>query len=140
MLRGFATISYWTDDLEAATRCYAELLGVQPYFERPGPDGRLAYAELRIGDYQHERGLVDRRFAPQGAAAEPGGVIAYWHVDDVAAAFERLLSMGRQGVPAGHPPRGPGVRDGCGGRPVRERAGNHVQPALPGDPQSSGRV
>jgi catechol 2,3-dioxygenase-like lactoylglutathione lyase family enzyme len=39
MLRGFATINYWTDDLQAATRWYAELLGVQPYFQRPGPDG-----------------------------------------------------------------------------------------------------
>ena len=73
MLRGFATINYWTDDLEAARRWYAELLGMEPYFERPGPDGRLAYAEFRIGDYQHELGLADRRFAPQGTAAEPGG-------------------------------------------------------------------
>ena len=30
MLRGFATINYWTDDMEAATRWYAELLGVEP--------------------------------------------------------------------------------------------------------------
>jgi hypothetical protein len=49
MLRGFATINYWADDLEAATRWYAELLGIQPYFQRPGPDGGLAYAEFRIG-------------------------------------------------------------------------------------------
>jgi catechol 2,3-dioxygenase-like lactoylglutathione lyase family enzyme len=46
MLRGFATINYWTDDMETAKRRYAELLGVEPYFERPGPDGRLAYAEF----------------------------------------------------------------------------------------------
>ena len=94
MLRGFATINYWTDDLEVARRWYAELLGVEPYFQRPGPDRRLAYVEFRIGDYRHELGLVDRRFAPEGTAAEPGGVITYWHVDDVAATFERLLSMG----------------------------------------------
>jgi predicted enzyme related to lactoylglutathione lyase len=94
MLRGFATINYWTDDLAAAKGWYAELLGIQPYFERPGPDGRLAYAEFRIGDYEAELGLVDRRFAPEGAAATPGGVITYWHVDDVAAAFERLVAMG----------------------------------------------
>jgi catechol 2,3-dioxygenase-like lactoylglutathione lyase family enzyme len=59
MVRGFATINHWTDDLEAARGWYAELLGVEPYFERPGPDGRLAYAEFRIGHYQHELGLVD---------------------------------------------------------------------------------
>jgi predicted enzyme related to lactoylglutathione lyase len=94
MLRGFATINYWTDDLEAAKRWYADLLGVEPYFERPGPDGRLAYVEFRIGDYQHELGLVDRAWAPSGAATEPGGAVMYWHVDDIKATFERLLSMG----------------------------------------------
>ncbi|HVD16168.1 MAG TPA: VOC family protein [Actinomycetota bacterium] len=94
MLRGFATINYWADDMEAAKRWYAELLGVEPYFERPGPDGRLAYAEFRIGDYQHELGLVDRGWAPSGAATEPGGAVMYWHVDDIAATFEKLLSMG----------------------------------------------
>ncbi len=44
MLRGFATISFWADDLEAAKKWYAELLGVEPYFERPG------YCEFRLGD------------------------------------------------------------------------------------------
>jgi catechol 2,3-dioxygenase-like lactoylglutathione lyase family enzyme len=94
MLRGFATINYWTDDMEAARRWYAELLGVEPYFERPGPDGRLGYAEFRVGDYQDELGLVDRRWAPSDAATEPGGAVTYWHVDDIAATFEKLLSMG----------------------------------------------
>ena len=94
MLRGFATINYWADDVETATRWYAELLGVEPYFERPGPDGRVAYAEFRIGDSEDELGLVDRRWAPAGAAAEPGGAVMYWHVDDIAATFGRLLSMG----------------------------------------------
>jgi predicted enzyme related to lactoylglutathione lyase len=94
MLRGFATISCWTDDVDAATRWYAELLGVEPYFERPGPDGRPAYVEFRVGDHRDELGLVDRRFAPPGAAADPGGVVMHWHVDDVAATFEKLTSMG----------------------------------------------
>jgi predicted enzyme related to lactoylglutathione lyase len=94
MLRGFATINYWSDDLEAAKRWYAELLGAEPYFERAGPDGRLAYAEFRIGDTEDELGLVDRTWAPPGMATEPGGAIMYWHVDDIAATFEKLLSMG----------------------------------------------
>jgi hypothetical protein len=50
MLRGFATINYWADD-EAAKQWYSELLGVEPYFERACPDGRLAYPEFRIGDH-----------------------------------------------------------------------------------------
>jgi predicted enzyme related to lactoylglutathione lyase len=94
MLRGFATINYWADDLEAAKRWYVELLVSEPYFERAGPDGRLAYAEFRVGDSEDELGLVDRRWAPPGAATEPGGAIMYWHVDDIEAAFEKLLSMG----------------------------------------------
>jgi predicted enzyme related to lactoylglutathione lyase len=94
VLRGFATISYWTDDMEAAKRWYADLLGVEPYFEVPGPDGRAAYAEFRIGDYQDELGLIQRDWEPAGATAGPGGAIMHWHVDDIASTFEKLLSMG----------------------------------------------
>lgn len=88
MLRGLATITYWAADHAAATRWYAELLGIEPYFERPG------YAEFRLGDHQHELGLIDSRYAPRPPAAEPGGAIAYWHVDDVAAMLERLEGLG----------------------------------------------
>jgi predicted enzyme related to lactoylglutathione lyase len=87
MLRGFATVNYWADDLQAAKEWYAELLGFDPYFERPG------YCEFRVGDYEHELGLIDSRYAPEGSASEPGGAILYWHVDDVAAALQRLVSM-----------------------------------------------
>jgi predicted enzyme related to lactoylglutathione lyase len=93
MLRGFATISYWADDVEAAKNWYAELLGIQPYFIRP-EEGPPAYVEFRVGDYQDELGIIDRRYAPQGAAGNPGGAVMHWHVDDVPATFERLLSMG----------------------------------------------
>lgn len=93
-LRGFATINFWADDLAAAVAWYTELLGVAPYFERPGPDGRPAYAEFRIGDYQAELGIIDRRYAPPGAATEPGGAVMYWHVDDLNATVQRLLSLG----------------------------------------------
>ncbi|GGQ07954.1 MULTISPECIES: VOC family protein [Streptomyces] len=90
MLRGFATINFWADDLEAAKAWYTEVLGIAPYFERPG------YAEFRIGDYQHEIGIVDRRYAPPGAAKEPGGAVAYWAVDDLQAAHRRLLALGAE--------------------------------------------
>jgi predicted enzyme related to lactoylglutathione lyase len=83
-----ATVTYWAADHAAAKQWYTDLLGIEPYFERPG------YAEFRIGDYQHELGLIDSRYAPEGSATGPGGAILYWHVDDVAATLERLLSMG----------------------------------------------
>ncbi|GAB3167320.1 VOC family protein [Myceligenerans halotolerans] len=93
-LRGFATINYWADDVEAAAAWYTDLLGVEPYFSRPGPDGRPAYVEFRIGDHQAELGLVSRAFAPPGQPAQPGGAIMYWHVDDLEGTFARLLEMG----------------------------------------------
>ncbi|MGI5271759.1 VOC family protein [Nonomuraea sp. CA-218870] len=94
MLRGLANISYWADDLEAAKRWYTELLGVEPYFHRNGPDGRLGYTEFRVGDHQDEIGLIDAAWRPHGP--ERGGVVAYWHVDDVRAAYERLLALGAE--------------------------------------------
>ncbi len=94
MLRGPATINLWADDLEAAKKWYSELLGVEPYFERPGNGEPAAYYEFRIGDYQAELGLIDRRYAPPAGANTPGGAIVHWHVDDVEAGLERLLSMG----------------------------------------------
>ncbi|MEO7021815.1 MAG: VOC family protein [Ktedonobacteraceae bacterium] len=94
-LRGFTTISYWAADLEAARRWYAELLGIEPYFQVPG------YCEFRIGDYQHELGLIDSKYAPfDTQAAGPAGAVIYWHVDDVNATMDRLLSMGAKQLQA----------------------------------------
>lgn len=67
-LRGLTTVSFWADDLVAAKKWYAELLGTDPYFERPG------YAEFRLGDYQHELGLIDSRYAPGGSSTGAAGV------------------------------------------------------------------
>lgn len=93
-LRGFATINYWADDVTAAAAWYTELLGVEPYFQRPGPDGALAYAEFRIGDNEAELGLVSRAFAPPGLPSAPGGALMYWHVDDLESMVARLLELG----------------------------------------------
>lgn len=100
MFRGFATISFYADDVAAARDWYAQLLGVEAYYEVPsgpsGPDAPAppAYVEFRIGDFPDELGIIDRRFAPPGAANAPGGAIMSWHVDDLEATFETLLSLG----------------------------------------------
>jgi predicted enzyme related to lactoylglutathione lyase len=88
MLRGLANISFFADDLIAAKAWYTEFLGVEPYFNVPG------YSEFRIGDYQHEFGLIDKSYAPYGPVPGPGGSITSWHVDDVQATLDRLLALG----------------------------------------------
>ena len=93
MFRGLTTVTYLANDVAAAVDWYAGLLNAGPYFSRP-VEGRLAYAEFRIGDYQHELGILDRRFAPPGRPGEVGGAVVYWHVDDVQASFGRLLALG----------------------------------------------
>jgi predicted enzyme related to lactoylglutathione lyase len=107
VLRGLSTINLWADDLAAATRWYTELLGVEPYFSSEAAGRGPGYVEFRIGDYEHELGIIDRRFAPPGLAAEPGGALAYWHVNDVEAALERLVSLGAMQL-EGVTERGPG--------------------------------
>lgn len=89
-LRGLSTVSFWAADHAAARAWYTEFLGFAPYFERPG------YIEFRIGDYQHELGIIDSRYAPPGMAKTPGGEIVYWHVDDLQATLNRLLELGAQ--------------------------------------------
>lgn len=93
MLRGLTTMTYLADDVAAARDWYAEVLGVEAYFAREDDDGVLAYTEFRIGDYQHELGIMHRRFAPP-QPDEPAGAIAFWAVDDARAAHDRLLKLG----------------------------------------------
>ncbi|MEJ3747289.1 VOC family protein [Actinomycetes bacterium KLBMP 9797] len=106
MLRGLTTVVLHVDDIVSATRWYAELLGIEPYFERQVA-GSPAYIEFRIGDYQHELGFLDRRYAPHAATPEPAGAVVYWHVDDLPGAYERALALGAK---EHQPPteRGPG--------------------------------
>jgi predicted enzyme related to lactoylglutathione lyase len=79
--------------MEAAKKWYTELLGLAPYFERP-VEGPPAYIEFRLGDYQHELGIIHTNYAPKGATAGPSGAVVYWHVDDVAATVEKVMAMG----------------------------------------------
>src|SRR5687767_9629548 len=92
-LRGVATINIFADDVKAARKWYAELLGIEPYFERPDA-ANPAYVEFRLGDYQHELGIIDSKYKPKGAAAGAGGAIVLWHVDDIEAMLERVKGMG----------------------------------------------
>ena len=88
-LRGLTTVNYFAADHAAAKQWYTDFLGINPYFERPG------YVEFRLGDYQHELGIIDSKYAP-GTESINGraGVVMYWHVDDVDAVLKKAVSMG----------------------------------------------
>ena len=92
-LRGMATVSFWADDVKSAAKWYTELLSTPPYFQRPD-EKNPEYIEFRIGDYQHELGIISRKYLPPGSAKEFGGAVLYWHVDDIEATLARIKSMG----------------------------------------------
>lgn len=87
-LRGLATVNFYAADLEAAKKWYSEFLGIEPYFNVPG------YTEFRIGDYLQELGIIDADYAPEGYSVNPSGAIVHWHVDDLKATLDRLISLG----------------------------------------------
>lgn len=88
-LHGISTISFFAADHEAAASWYADFLGVQPYFRRPG------YVEFRLGEMQTELGIIDAKYVP-GADSSSGraGAVVYWHVDDVDAVTAKAVAMG----------------------------------------------
>lgn len=92
-LRGVATISFYAADVLAAKKWYAKLLGIDPYFERPDAE-HPEYVEFRIGDYQHELGIIDSKYVPKIASTGSGGAVVFWHVDDVEATLEKVIAMG----------------------------------------------
>ena len=92
MLRGLSTVTFYAADVAAARDWYQKALGVEAYFARE-INGSLAYVEFRIGDHQHELGIIDSRFASHPVGA-PAGAVVYWHVDDVAAAVDQLVGLG----------------------------------------------
>jgi predicted enzyme related to lactoylglutathione lyase len=105
-LRGLTTVTFFADDMTKARAWYTEVFGLEPYFVRDA-DGEPAYLEWRVGDYQHEFGLLNTRFAPHPHGGPAAGAVVYWAVDDVEEAYRRLLALGA----TDHQPpieRGPG--------------------------------
>ena len=88
-LRGVSTVTFFAADHAAARKWYTEFLGTETYFER------LGYVEFRLGDYQHELGIVDSKNIP-GVQSNNGraGVVVYWHVDDVNAELGKAVALG----------------------------------------------
>jgi len=79
-LLGLRTAKYAAADMGGAKAWYTEVLGFGPYFDEP------FYVGYNVAGF--ELGIVPDE--PQ-----PGdGHVAYWGVEDAAAAYVRLLSLG----------------------------------------------
>ena len=80
MIKGLRTVTYPVADLGRAKAWFADVFGVQPYFDQP------FYVGFAIGGF--ELGLL-----PDGT---PGttGTTTYWGVDDIAAEVERIVGLG----------------------------------------------
>ncbi len=127
-LRGIAQVNISADDVVAARDWYVRFLGVEPYFQRPDDDNP-AYVEFRLGDDEHELGIIDRRYLPAETQAPNGGVIARWHVDDLPGTMERLRELGaRDNEPVID--REAGFVTASVTRPVRQHPRPDFEPAL----------
>ncbi|MBI1256498.1 MAG: VOC family protein [Chloroflexi bacterium] len=82
MFLGLRTVIYHPGDLDKTKAWYQEALGIAPYFDEP------FYVGFEVGGY--ELGL-DPGGAPPSADA---GVSAYWGVENIEAAHQRLLELG----------------------------------------------
>ncbi len=81
--QGLRTVIYHAPDLAKARAWYANVLGIEPYFDQP------FYVGFNVAGY--ELGLdPDSSSTPGGN----GGVAAYWGVSDAAAEFARLIELG----------------------------------------------
>jgi predicted enzyme related to lactoylglutathione lyase len=82
-LLGLRSGIYHVADLQTAKAWYAELLGIQPYFDEP------FYVRFDVGGY--ELGLN-----PDTSNVKPGvgGAVVYWGVEDADSAFGRILELG----------------------------------------------
>ena len=92
-LRGLATISFFADNLQEAKKWYTNFLATEPYYAFPDSENP-AYIEFRLGDFEHELGIIDKKYQPKLASGKIGGTVVFWHVDDINQVFDKLIDMG----------------------------------------------
>jgi predicted enzyme related to lactoylglutathione lyase len=83
MFLGLRTAIYHVADIEKGKAWYTEVLGVKPYFDEP------FYVGFNVAGY--ELGLH-----PGGGNSDDkaDGAVAYWGVENAAAAFKRMQELG----------------------------------------------
>jgi predicted enzyme related to lactoylglutathione lyase len=90
-LRSLRTCIYQVYDLALAKEFYAQALGKDPYFDEP------FYVGFEVDG--HELGLD-----PDVSKRPPGGsgVIGYWRVEDINAAWQHLTTIGATSIELPH--------------------------------------
>src|SRR4030095_12279151 len=83
MFLGLRTVAYYVSDIEKARDWYSSILGFAPYFDQP------FYVGFNVAGY--ELGLQPSEAQPSNKAE---GVVAYWGVEDAAAALKHLIQHG----------------------------------------------
>ena len=82
MFLGLRTVVYHVNDFGKAKKWYAEVLGIEPYFDQP------FYVGFNVGGF--ELGLDPDQKGVSGGS----NVLAYWGVDDIQKDLVRLLELG----------------------------------------------
>lgn len=77
MFQGLRTVVYHVADLDAAKAQWTKILGQEPYFDQP------FYVGFNVGGYELGMHPIE--------SEETVGATAYWGVDDVERAFQRLV-------------------------------------------------
>ena len=136
-LRGLATINLFAADHAAAVKWYTELLGLPPYFtSEAGRQGaglrRVPHRRLTSTSWGSSTPGSRPTWTPRGRPPGRGGrALARGRPGRDAGAAAVAWGPGSSQDPTEH---GEGLITGLGGRSLRERPGDHVQPALPGHP------
>lgn len=95
MTTGLKTIIYPVRDLDAAKSIFSTLLGSEPVMDQPYYVGYEAPGvHIGLDPNGHDHGIA--------------GPVGYWHVEDIASAWDALVAAGAKEVSA--------VRDVGGGR------------------------
>ena len=107
---GLRTVVYHVPDLARAREWYRAVLGHDPYFDQP------FYVGFNVAGF--ELGLDPD---PSGAKAGPGGAVAYWGVEHIESAWQRLLALGSSLSPPRRFPADPPAHHGPPSVPLYSR-------------------
>ena len=82
VFQGLRTVIYRVDNIEKAKKWYADILGIQPYFDEP------FYVGFNVGGF--ELGLD-----PDTSGMSKGNtLVAYWGVTNIEQSLNHLLAKG----------------------------------------------